>query len=67
MVINKNIKKWFKNLKGKTMETIEIPCQNCGKKIEIITPFVGCPFCEECMNNQVMWTSGTENFDYNEG
>jgi len=47
-------------------ETIEVPCQNCQKLITVPVPFIGCPFCEDCTNNRVMWSLGTEHFNYNE-
>jgi len=26
----------------------ELPCQNCGRLVTVILPFVGCVFCADC-------------------
>jgi hypothetical protein len=28
-------------------------CQNCGKPVQIMVPFVGCVFCEDCMKPSI--------------
>ena len=27
----------------------ECPCQSCGKMVTIMVPFLGCVFCQECI------------------
>jgi hypothetical protein len=45
------------------MESMEIPCFNCGTLVAIWPNaegvFVGCVFCEEC-NSGTSWSGGTE-------
>jgi len=26
----------------------QLPCQNCGRMVPVILPFLGCVFCSEC-------------------
>ena len=40
----------------------EAPCQNCGKMVTIMLPFVGCVFCEDCARGDSGWNDGTEQF-----
>lgn len=28
----------------------ELPCQNCGELVFVLTPFVGCVFCVNCIS-----------------
>jgi len=47
------------------IETAEVPCQGCRKKIVVILPYTGCPFCEDCVMPKA-YTLGTEDFTHNE-
>ena len=38
---------------------ITIPCQNCGKPVQVLPGFIGCVFCSECMRS-TGWMAGTE-------
>ena len=49
----------------KEVEIMQVPCQGCGKLITVTLPFIGCPFCNDCMQPKV-YSLGSENFDYNE-
>ena len=40
----------------------EVPCQNCGRMVTILVPFVGCVFCGDCMRNDTGLNDGTEDF-----
>ena len=40
----------------------EIPCQNCGKLVTVMIPFIGCIFCSDCMIGDSGWNDGTEDF-----
>lgn len=40
------------------IETVDAPCQNCGKLVKVQVPFVGCVFCGDCM------IGGTNHFVY---
>ena len=40
----------------------EIPCQNCGKMVTVMLPFIGCVFCSDCMKGDSGWNDGTEQF-----
>ena len=43
--------------------TTKIPCQNCGKLVEVTLDengyFFGCVFCRDCIGG---WSAGTEGF-----
>ena len=38
------------------------PCQNCGKMVTVMLPFLGCVFCGDCMNLDSGQYDGTEDF-----
>ena len=41
----------------------EAPCQNCGKMVAIMLPFIGCVFCEDCITSgDTGQYDGTEDF-----
>ncbi|KKL57202.1 hypothetical protein LCGC14_2237810 [marine sediment metagenome] len=40
----------------------ESPCQNCGRMVTIILPFVGCVFCGDCAGADSGQYDGTEDF-----
>ena len=40
----------------------EATCQNCGKMVIIILPFMGCVFCGDCFSNDSGQNDGTEDF-----
>ena len=40
----------------------EAPCQNCGRMVTIMLPFVGCVFCGDCMGADSGLNDGTEQF-----
>ena len=29
-------------------KVIKLPCENCGKLVMVVTPFIGCVYCGEC-------------------
>jgi len=47
------------------VKIIKVPCQNCGKLVEVTLNengyYVGCVFCNDCMRGQ-SWSAGTESF-----
>ena len=40
----------------------EEPCQNCGRMVTIMLPFLGCVFCGDCMGADSGYNDGTEDF-----
>jgi len=40
---------WFSGVLER--EVGEVPCQNCGRLVAVIVPFLGCVFCSECMES----------------
>jgi len=54
----------MENIKTEVI-TAEVPCQGCGKLMTVALPFIGCPFCNDCMQSKA-YTLGSEIFDYNE-
>lgn len=40
----------------------EVPCQNCGKMVTVLLPFIGCVFCGDCTINDTGQYDGTEDF-----
>jgi len=51
---------------SKKPETGWVPCQNCGKPILVILPFIGCVFCSECIKAGSAGSNvGTEHFTPN--
>jgi len=40
----------------------QAPCQNCGKMVTIMLPFLGCVFCGDCNTADSGWNDGTEDF-----
>lgn len=39
------------------------PCQNCGKMVTVMFPFIGCVFCSDCMKGgDTGQYDGTEDF-----
>ncbi len=40
----------------------DVPCQNCGKMVTIMVPFVGCVFCNDCSKGSGTWEANTEDF-----
>ena len=50
---------WFRE-QEKTLG--KAPCQNCGKMVTILLPFVGCVFCGDCGINDSGQNDGTEDF-----
>jgi len=50
---------WF----SKQEKTLgEVPCQNCGKMVTVLLPFIGCVFCGDCSQADSGWNDGTEDF-----
>lgn len=44
-------------------ETIEVPCESCGKSVTIALPFTGCVYCGECASSGTNYKSiGSEQF-----
>ncbi len=42
---------------------VELPCENCGKPVKVMLPFLGCIFCSECTTPKAPYmTYGTEDF-----
>ena len=33
-------------------KAVALPCQNCGKLVVVMTPFVGCVFCSDCVGGR---------------
>lgn len=33
----------------KPLQTAQLPCQNCGRPVTVILPFIGCVFCNDCL------------------
>lgn len=49
-------------------KVISAPCQNCGRLVKIIVPFIGCVFCGDCMGSQSAYGNwGTEDFTPRDG
>jgi hypothetical protein len=46
------------------METTEMPCENCGKPVTVLLPFIGCVFCAECAKSKSVtsWEANDEQF-----
>lgn len=40
----------------------EAPCQNCGRMVTIMLPFIGCVFCRDCVGADTGNNDGTEDF-----
>jgi len=40
----------------------EAPCQNCGRMVAVMLPFIGCVFCGDCAKNDSGQYDGTEDF-----
>ena len=40
----------------------EVPCQNCGKQVTVLLPFLGCVFCGDCVKHDTGQYDGTEQF-----
>ena len=39
------------------------PCQNCGREVTVLLPFLGCVFCGDCMKaGDTGQYDGTEDF-----
>lgn len=38
----------------------KLPCENCGRVVSVIVPFVGCVFCNDCMMGDSSWEATTE-------
>ena len=36
------------------VQTVEAPCQNCGKLVLIHVPFIGCVFCSDCVGGRTV-------------
>ena len=50
---------------GKVMDaaqTSEVPCQNCGRLVLVLLPFVGCVFCADCMMADSSWEANAPEF-----
>ena len=50
---------------GKVMDaaqTSEAPCQNCGRLVLVLLPFVGCVFCADCMRADSPWEANAPEF-----
>ena len=45
----------------KFRNTIDVPCQGCGKLVQVQCGFVGCVFCQDCMRRNE-WGAGTDDF-----
>jgi hypothetical protein len=46
---------------GKEVVIIDTPCQNCGKMVKVMLPFIGCIFCSDCSSvSHDYWTASTE-------
>ena len=46
------------------IKIVKMPCENCGKIVKIIVPFVGCVFCNDCMRGDSSWDASTEQIQY---
>ncbi len=46
--------------KSKTEEKVlgTVPCFSCGKKVQVMLPYIGCIYCEECMKS-FSWSGGS--------
>lgn len=54
------------NNQSDKVEIIKVPCQNCGKFVEITTIggfHIGCVFCLDCQHTSSV-SIGSENFNY---
>ena len=40
----------------------QLPCQNCGRLVTVILPFLGCVFCSDCMKGDSGTNDGSEVF-----
>lgn len=40
----------------------KMPCQNCGKMVNVMVPFYGCIFCSECMKGESYETADAAEF-----
>ena len=43
-------------------QTSEAPCQNCGRLVLVLLPFVGCVFCADCMRADSPWEANAPEF-----
>ncbi len=41
----------FTYIKKVTYKTCMANCSNCGVEVEIVLPFAGCIFCDDCWND----------------
>ena len=47
---------------SKEMMMDKLPCQNCGKLVDVCLPFYGCVFCSECMKGESYETADAPEF-----
>jgi len=40
----------------------EVPCQNCGRMVTVVLPFIGCVFCDDCMKDDSSSDANSEAF-----
>ena len=40
----------------------KMPCQNCGKMVTVMLPFIGCVFCGDCMRGDSSSEANSEAF-----
>ncbi len=50
---------WFA---GQERTLGEAPCQNCGRMVTVMLPFIGCVFCNDCARSDSGQYDGTEDF-----
>ena len=41
---------------------VNAPCQNCGKMVQVMIPFVGCVFCSDCARGTSIYEANSEDF-----
>ena len=39
-------------------------CQSCGKSVQIIIPFIGCVYCDDCSESNNSISIGSEEFNW---
>ena len=40
----------------------KVPCQNCGRLVTVMLPFLGCVFCSDCIKGDSGYNDGDETF-----
>lgn len=48
---------------GLDRKEVEVGCASCGKPVTVLIPFIGCVYCNECMQSGGEWQDiGSEQF-----